>query len=314
VRLAALALLATVALLPGCAVGTQLVASPSDLEAYRAVRTADAWGPRLAAAQRYLEQQPEGRWHGEVEALFSREEAAYFAEAQASRDGVRRYLGTLPRGPHAEAALALLVAYDAKVDDVETARLLRGARETELALAEAAAERKTFDDWMIGVVSLLVNEPEPAAEQVTQLLAGEGDATWGLGRDRGARAFPFAVPTTSGLAPRRAEARLELVRGAGGVVTSAVLEGADLFVRWAEARRLAAWDPGRTEDRASASGEVGEVLSGIFERTLPVGRCSVPGSAGALVSRRCGPLSVEAAMGTGAGTLDRIVVVRSATP
>lgn len=303
--------LASVALLSGCAVGRQLVASPADLEAYRRVRTASDQGARLAAAQRYLEEHPRGRWRDEVSAIFAREEPAYFAASQGSRDGVRGYLGALPRGPHAEAALALLVAYGRKVDDVETARLLRGARETELTLAQAAAERQTFDEWMLAAISTLVNDRNPSPEAIVRLLVGEGEATWGVGLDRGVRGFPYSVPSPGGLVPRRADVRLNVERAKDGSVSRAVIEGPDLFVRWAEARKLSAYDADRTEDRVAAATEVGEVLAGVLERTLPAARCSAPGSAGALVSRRCGELSFEAAMGTGAAALDRVIVVRA---
>src|SRR5262245_20655786 len=95
----------------GCGGLRTILAPPEDPEDYRAFRVAAATGTRLARAKRYIERHPRGTFAEEVRRTFDEEEPVYFERAQASREGIRRYLADLPEGPHADAALALLVAF-----------------------------------------------------------------------------------------------------------------------------------------------------------------------------------------------------------
>jgi len=105
-----LVLLAALACVVGCATFRPMTASPGDLEDYRAFRVAAYDGTRLARAKTYLDKHPQGAFVDEVRQAWDVEEPRWFARAQESRDGVRRYLADLPNGPHAEAAIALLIA------------------------------------------------------------------------------------------------------------------------------------------------------------------------------------------------------------
>ena len=63
-----------------------------------------------------------------MQAAFDEEEPRYFEEAQATHEGVRRYLADLPDGPHAQAAVALLMAFGSSMEDAELRDLARRVR------------------------------------------------------------------------------------------------------------------------------------------------------------------------------------------
>src|SRR5580658_5800709 len=91
-----------------CAVPKALFTSSNDLTDYRAFRIAAHEGVRLARAQRYIERHPRGMWVDDVRRAFDQEEPLYFERASETRAKVSEYLADLPRGPHADAAIALL--------------------------------------------------------------------------------------------------------------------------------------------------------------------------------------------------------------
>src|ERR1700722_6068163 len=113
--------------LSGCAVPKALFTSNSDLADYRAFRIAAHEGVRLARAQRYVERHPRGMWVDEGRRAFDQEEPAYLDRASETRAKTSEYLADLPRGPHAEAAIALLTAFDTHLEDADTDRLLHEA-------------------------------------------------------------------------------------------------------------------------------------------------------------------------------------------
>lgn len=298
----------------GCAAAGRaarpLVAANDDARAFRAVESAESWGARLAAVQRYLERHPGGAYATDVREIWAREEPRFFERASATREGARGYLADLPRGPHASAALSLLVAFDAKVDDFETYKWLKAARSTEKMLSEAAAERQAADEWLSSALAELLKDEtwsrafEEAAGLVV-VLRGARPGTWGgVPTTRDVR-FAYAVPSPEGLVRRMLEARLA-VRVEGGVARAAILEGSGLFLAWAEIMALRPLEPARTEDRAFAAARVRERLAGMLEGRFPEGACAGDGELGDFMARRCGGRQVRVVMGAGAGEPDRL--------
>ena len=107
------------------------IASPSDYAGYRATRVAPTFEGRLAAAQRYLEEHPDGRFREEVRSFFNPAEEAFFTVNKGTKDGLRAYLATLPTGPHREQAAR-------RIGEIETAE--RSSRaEMDRSSAEVTA-------------------------------------------------------------------------------------------------------------------------------------------------------------------------------
>ncbi len=263
-----------------CGAATQMLASPDDLADYRAFRTAAYEGDRLAKAQAYLEGHPHGAWSGEVRELFDTEEPAWFERSKSSRSMARAYLASLPRGPHAEAARALMVLFDEHEGDIETLELLADARRTAAMLDEASARRKRVGEVVLEELAALLDTAtwgahldEPPAV-LAQALRGPVLRTWGGGARawREDRLF-FVVPTPRGTLSRVVDVRMQLWLD-GGRVAQGVIEGADLFVRWAEALEMRPLDPNDAVDRAAALQGVADVLGGAVESSLPASRCA----------------------------------------
>jgi hypothetical protein len=302
-----------------CAVPTQMLASPADLADYRAFRTAAPEGRRLARAQQYLSRHPHGAWADEVRGLFDTEESAWFERAKNSRSSARAYLVDLPDGPHAEAARALIVLFDEHEGDIETLELLADARRTAATLDSESAKRRRVGELVLEELAALLDPstwgarldapPPPLADA----LRGSVRRTWdGTTRAwRGDQLF-FVVPTPQGVQARVAEVRLQLWLERGRV-THGVIEGADLFARWAEATEMRVLDLTQQTDRSVVSSSVGEILSGALESTLPAARCTPrdapPGDGGEIiVARSCDGWDVIARMADRAGVLDAIEI------
>jgi hypothetical protein len=268
------------AALIGCGAPTQMLAAPADLADYRAFRTAAYEGDRLAKGQAYLESHPDGAWAGEVREAFETEEAAWFERSKSSRFLARAYLASLPRGPHAEAARALMVLFDEHEGDIETLELLADARRTSATLDEAAAKRRRVGEVVLEELAALLDTATWGARldalppTLAQALRGPVRRTWGGGVRawREDRLF-FVVPTPQGASSRVADVRLQLWLDSGRIAQGTI-EGADLFVRWAEAIEMRPLDPDRPADRAAALSTVTEVLSGAVESSLPAARCA----------------------------------------
>ena len=178
--LVALAMVAT-----ACAQLRPVLASPDDLEDYRAFRVAAADGTRLARAKRYIERHPNGTWIKEVRSVFEEEEPRYFERAQASREGIRRYLADLPEGPHADAALALLIAFGSSMQDAELRDLARRVHYEDAKLEAAAIQRRAVGDAILSAVGVLLDEDvygaprSEAPAKLRAMLLGKKAPTWG---------------------------------------------------------------------------------------------------------------------------------------
>ena len=298
----------------GCAVPTQMLASPSDLHDYRTFRLAAHEGRRLYEAQRYLERHPKGAFADEVRAVFDAEEPAWFEAAKTSRVRAREYVVDLPDGPHADAARTLMVLFDERQDDVDTVALLADVRRTAAKLDYESNRRHRVSDVILAELGALVDRdtwgarleaPPPALAAV---LRGEVANTWGAGAHAQRHdSLIFVIPTPTGSEPSVADVTFQLWVEGGGIAEGLV-QGDDLFVRWAESLQVKILDAGKPEDRASAAATVVDVLQGTFEATLPASRCKKPPQGAEILSRMCDGWVVSVRMGEGPGTLDVIDV------
>jgi hypothetical protein len=297
----------------GCSGMRAMTAPSGDLADYRAFRVAAAEGTRLARAQRYLERHPDGAFAAEVRAAFEREEPRYFARAQRSRDDAAQYLADLPRGPHAEAAAALLRALESDMRDAELRDVAEKVRRDEARLDSAAAQRRAVGETILGAVGVLLDEetygrPRASANpSLRALLLGPAPPTWGPMPEAREQDLFFLLPTR----PVRESRLLTLeiaVEEREGAITRGRISGADLFVRWTEADRILPLDPSAPEDRHEAHAHVMERLGGALERRFPEGECADRREGLELYHRACDGWEVVVASGDAAGDLDAITV------
>ncbi len=313
-RLAHIAFVALATLGTGCAELRTIVAPTGDLEDYRAFRVAAAEGTRLSRAKRYIDLHPNGTWIREVRAAFEAEEPRYFEEAQASREGIRRYLADLPDGPHADAALSLLIAFGSSMQDAELRDIARHVQYEDAKLEAAAVQRRAVGEAILAAVGVLLDDDvygSPRSEappKLRGLLVGKDAPTWGAVPGRHEDDYFFLLPTR----PERESRLLTLeisVTETSGVVTGAVVEGSDMFVRWAEADQIVRLDASAPEDRTQAQVHAMSRLEGALERRFPSASCPDIKKDRELYHRACNGWEAAVVPGAKAGDKDAIILV-----
>ncbi len=300
-------------ILAGCGAVKQILSTPTDLADYRAFRLAEGEGARLERAQHYLESHPVGTWAGEVRLIFDQEESAWFEAAKQSRVRARDYVAELPRGPHSEAARALLVLYDERESNIDTLVLLARTRGLAAALELEAAQRRRLEDVVLEDLAALLDpmtwgarldEPPPALERAllgsTRTWPGKTPA---LRQDE----LFFSIRSPAGIQERAAPLRLGVTLDHGSV-TEGRIEGTDLFVRWTEAAQARPLDASKAEDRALAAAAVVAVLAGAVEARLPATHCAATGKKEEIMARSCSGWALRVQMGARAGAEDAIYV------
>ena len=153
----AVAVTAAALLAVGCAASKQMLAGPGDLADYRAWRVAAHPGARLARAEVYLTVHPAGAWVDEVRASFTSEEARYYDAAKSSRKGALEYLEYLPRGPHAEAATALVDSFDDTVEKLMIERIVREVKHRATQRQQERERRAKLRAAILADVALLLD-------------------------------------------------------------------------------------------------------------------------------------------------------------
>ena len=296
----------------GCAGLRPMLAPPDDLEDYRAFRVAAAEGTRLRRAQRYLERHPRGTFAPEVKDAFESEEPRYFQAAQASREGIRRYLADLPEGPHAEAARSLLVAFGSNMKDAELRDLARRVRYGDAKLETAAAQRRAIGETILGALGVLLDEdtygvPREGSPGLRQVLVGKTGATWGAVPARRESDLFYLLPTRPERTSRVLTLEIATIED-GAVVVGATIEGSDMLVRWAEAEQIAVLDATAPEDRTEAQIFTMNRLEGALERRFPAARCPDRRTGSELYHRACDGWEASIVAGGKAGDNDRIVI------
>ncbi len=297
----------------GCAPLRTVTAPSGDLEDYRAFRVAEAEGTRLARAKRYLARHPTGTWAEEVRAAYEEEEPRFFEKAQATREGVRRYLADLPDGPHAEAAIALLTALDSSMQDAELRDIARRVRYDDAKLETAAQQRKAVGEAILTALGVLLDDGvygvrrEDAPPQLRRVMRGPTSTTWGALPRRREDDFFFLLPTRPERESRLMTLEIELAE-TDGVITSAMISGADMLVLWAEADQIVKLDPSASEDRTEAQVHALDRIGGALERRFPSASCPDTRAGAELVHRTCDGWEIVVRAGERAGAKDTIVV------
>ena len=236
-------------LLAHCAVVRPIVASNADLADARRVKLARAEGDRLSHMEKYLAQHPNGEWAGEFRAAFDVEEPAFYRACTKSRDAAIDYLAWLPRGPHADAAFALVRSFDEPAAETEEARMLKAAEENEKRLERLAQERQDAKDAVLETARVLVDPANygRAVEQSPDLARYMlGGFTFGRTPSKRQRVLSFTIPSKNGPLDRTLEFTVTLTKS-GDAVTGAVIDGPDLFQRWAEAALVREVSPSEAE-------------------------------------------------------------------
>lgn len=243
----------------GCAAMRPMTASSADLDDYQKTRLATSSGEHLARCEEYLARHPNGAWADEVRGTFATEEAAYFEHAQTSRARAIEYLTWLPQGPHADAALAVVRAFDGHVEDDEMTRLMALARTTSKVLDAQAAERKEVQDELLAAISAIARAPLPLAVSdagdLFASLQGSRASTWGSGSER-RETYSYVLPN----AGQRTLTVTFRIEQEGGQVVAAELSANGLFERLAELG--GASDPARYVDEV-VSGAVGKACTAL---------------------------------------------------
>jgi hypothetical protein len=293
----------------------QMLAAPDDLADYRNFRIASAEGTRLSRAQTYLRRHPRGVWVDEVRTAFDEEEDAWFEGAKTSRARARDYVIDLPRGPHADAARALLLLFDTSEPDMAMLELLADARRTSASLDMESAQRARVSELVLEELAALVDpaaagaslDEPPAA--LGRVLRGSAPRTWAPAGPVGARDddLRFVVRSPGEVQGREVAVafRVTVARGrfAGGTIT-----GDDLFTRWIESTEQHVYDPTEDADRAQVAAKVAEVLGGALEARLPAARCGTRLAPREVFARSCDGWRVSARMGAIIGDADVLTV------
>lgn len=295
-----------------CAELRPMLAPPNDLEDYRAFRVAAAEGTRLARAKRYLERHPRGAFAEEVRRAWEDEEPLYFERAQSTREGVRRYLADLPDGPHAEAALALLIAFGSSMEDAELRDLARRVQLEDAKLEAAAVQRRAVPEAILSSLGVLLDDdvygaPRAESPKLRQLMTKRDSPTWGGVPAQREDDYFFLLPTRPDRESRLLTLELHLME-TEGIVVGAVLEGSDMLVRWAEAEQIIRLDSSAEEDRTEAQVFTMNRLEGALERRFPSGSCSDQRQDRELYHRACAGWEGVVLPGAKAGDKDVITL------
>lgn len=232
-----------------CTVVRPLTASDADAADHRAFVLARAEGERLRAASHYLERHPNGAWADDVRGAFDREEPRFYASCEKSRAAAVDYLAWLPEGPHAKAAVALVISFDEHAPEDEASRMVAAARANEARLERAARDREDAEETALESLRVVLDASvygknlEEDGDLDRFLLAGRS-----LGRTptRRTRTRDFTIPSKNGQIARTLEITVD-VDATGGAVREAVVSGPGLFARMAEASLLREVSPAEAE-------------------------------------------------------------------
>jgi hypothetical protein len=304
----------------GCSVGNQLVAGRTEYELYRNTRLAPTLEERLAAGNRYLKSDPEGRYAAEIKAWFEPAEKAYVGAAWNSLPRLRAYGAALPDGPSIDRVktraeeLEATIGFAAKREQESQARV----EALQASLERAAEQRKAFLDEVSGLIAAFagITWGKPLAElgpDVTAKLGGQNPADSCLEELCSVARTPrFAIPVKEKLVPREAAYSLELVLKNGGVV-EARLRGRELYSRIGEALDMRAVSFADPQSRAEGIGRALGLVTNALGSSFAGESCERPAVAPIVLERACGGTRIVATAALTTGE-DDVLVFAPETP
>jgi hypothetical protein len=293
----------------GCSIGNQLVAGRSEYELYRNTRLAPTLEERLAAGNRYLKSDPDGRYAAEIKAWFEPAEKSYVGEAWNSLPRLRAYMKALPDGPSHERVKSRAEELEATIGFAEKREREARARTAALEanLERAAEQRKAFLEEMgawIRSLSAMRSWGKPIAELEPDVAGrlGAGAISDSCVDELCSKAFTprFAIPIKQQVVPREAAYSVELIVK-GGVLVEARLRGRELFSRLGEAldrRAVSFSDP---QSRAEGIGRALSLVTEALGSSFAAEACERPAVSPIVLERACGGVRViaTAALSTG---------------
>jgi hypothetical protein len=289
------ALVAGLLFAAGCGSGNRFIADRHDYALYRETRLARDIETRFAASQRYLRDEPSGRFREEVLAWFNRAEPRFFALGRNRPSILRAYLRALPDGPHAAAAQARLEEFGI-LNQYRAEREAQSERfisRVEGELERAETGRKAVISELTTLARLLAatrSFGRPTSELDHELIyrfrlqppAGVCLESICHKEFR----IPYAVPAGKKLAPREAYFLLSITL-ARGLVERLSVSGPELFSRIAEAVDRQPISASDMQARAEAIGRSVQVLENAVEAALPAAECRRDVLAPVVLERRC---------------------------
>ncbi len=314
--------LAAAVALAGCAVGNQLVAGRGEYELYRSTHLAPTMEARLAAGNRYLKSDPNGRFAADIKTWFDPAEKAYVGAAWNSLPRLRAYMKALPDGPSIDRVksraeeLEATIGFAAKRERDSEARVAA----IQANLERAAEQRKAFLDDVSGwlrAFSAVKSWDKPLAELDAEVVGRFGGDKAGESclEELCSKAFTprFAIPVKEKLVPREAAFTAELVVR-GGIVVEGRLRGRELFSRIGEAldrRAISFSDP---QSRAEGIGRALSLVTNALGTGFPPETCEKPAVSPIVLERACAGLRVVATAALTTGEDDVVAFGREAPP
>jgi hypothetical protein len=311
----------------GCSTAAQgFIASQGDYAAYRATRVGATFVDRLSAAQRYLDEHPDGRYKAEVRAFFDPAEELFYADKKGSKAGLESYLAVLPTGPHKEQVARRI----GEIETAERSRLAEMERTTSEVEARVsgpgAAARARVRAELSGWLARLLDRATYAAPlqaAAASLLVPYSlslpsprcallDPPEGAAARRCAKLveLPYAVEGERGSEAREATVEITLVQDARGVPVEATIGGPDLFLRLEETYRVKAVPPDDPAQRAAAAARAGALVKDAFVHAVSDDpACVRRAAAPAALEMRCLGINVTVRPSSAPGTDDQIVIV-----
>ncbi|HEX6271947.1 MAG TPA: hypothetical protein VFZ53_02860 [Polyangiaceae bacterium] len=306
----------------GCSVGNQLVAGRTEYELYRNTRLAPTLEERLAAGNRYLRNDPEGRYAPEIKAWFEPAEKAYVGGAWNSLPRLRAYTSALPDGPSIERVkarteeLEATIGFAAKREQESQARV----EALQASLERAADQRRAFLDEVSGWIGAFAGIKawgKPLAElgsDVTGKFGSENPMDSCVEELCSVERTPrFAIPVKDKLVPREAAYSVELVLENGGVV-QARLRGRELFSRVGEAIDMRAVSFADPQSRAEGIGRALGLVTNSLGASFGGDGCERPAIAPVVLERACAGTRVVATAALTTGEDDVLVFGPEAPP
>lgn len=301
------------------------IASPSDYAAYRETRIAPTLEERLAAAQRYLDEHPDGRFRDEVKESYYPAEDAFYAAKKGSKAGLLAYLAALPKGPHRELAEKRV----AQIETAEKSRLAsiaRSSAEVEARVSGRMAEERTrvqdelkawLARWIDKAVFAAPLSTASAGLVVPFALSLPSPRCALLDPPQGAVArrctklleMPYEVEIDAGTETHQATMEIAVAQDARGVPREVTISGPDLFVRLEETYRVKPIPPADTALRAAAISRGTGLVKSAFTRAISDdAACRLRPVPPAVLDLGCQGVRVTVTAGAAPGEDDRIVI------